>query len=247
MSVTNNLVALCDEVILGVDPNFEDDFNCFCGLCTPNPKVEIVHSKWQRTHENKGLEIAHQMDLLVTKAKNKGADWVVVLQADEFLHEKDFELIRSFCNYFQNSEVDGFSMDRLYFWKDLKTLRKDWEFPLVRIFKPGHYSFLAEDTDQAGMFSGRLKPGHSVTLPCKIYHYSRVGNPSNISKRVRNLDTFFHEEKVLVPEKELLDYDFKTRQYDNYNVVEKPPEVEGVFEEFEGTHPRDVLGLYENC
>lgn len=239
-AVVKNLVGLCDEVVVGVDPTYPEDRRVLDGV----PKVSIAPFRWHKDSSQSGREIALQMENVCTKAKHWGADWVVVLQADEFLHEKDFDLIRSFCNYYDNSEVDAFSLSRLYFWKDMDTLRKDWEFPLVRIFKPGKFSFLADNTDKAGMFSGRVQPGREMALPINIYHYSRVGNPSDISRRVRNLDTFFHPEENLVKPLELPDYDFLPRSYDNYCIVEAPPLVDGEFEEFWGEHPQVVKEHY---
>jgi len=47
---------------------------------------------------------------------------------------------------------------------------------------------------------------------------------------------------VLVPEASLPPYDFKGREYDNYNIKEPPPEKEVVVVDYEGTHP---LGIGE--
>jgi hypothetical protein len=120
-------------------------------------------------------------------------------------------------------------------------VRLDWQEALVRIFRPGTYSFLADNTDKAGMFSGQTVPGVEVGFDEHIYHYSRIGNPAIISKRIRNLDTFFHPEDDLVPVEELPAYDFDTRAYDNYSTTEAPPKVDAEFSKFEGTHPEGVL------
>lgn len=246
-AVVNSMSELCDKIIVGVDSRFPADYPL---LDVTNAgvwgKLVIQDRNWNDSNINAGSEIAHQMDQLVKSAREEyKADWVVVLQADEVLHEKDCDMIRSFCSRAPKG-TKGFSMERLYFWEDLKTVRQDWNADLIRVFRPSRFSFLAEGTDKAGMYAGALDTeGEVVSLPYKIYHYSRVGNASNISKRVRNLDGFFHEPETLVPVEELKDYDFVAREYDNYSIVEAPKEVEGKLVEFLGTHPAAICGVYE--
>ena len=144
-----------------------------------------------------------------------------------------------------DTSVAGMSTERLYFWKDLKTIRKDWNARLVRIFKPRYYSFLAENTDKSGMFSGKTKPGEELDLPYFIYHYSRVdSDPMKISRRVRNLDGFFHPEDSLLKEKDLPEYDFVLRPYDNFSKKGMPEEKEGEIYPFSGTHPAGIVEWY---
>lgn len=240
--VVHNLHRLCDEVILGLDPVFPADKKLVKGWELPN--LTVIDAPWDLENRSGGTEIALQMDKLVGVAKDKGADWVVVLQADELLHDKDFSMLRTFME--RKETVDGFSMERLYFWQDLKIIRKDWNAEMVRIFRPGTYSFLADGATKDGMTTGKISAGGEMKLPFKIYHYSRIGNPKTISKRIRNLDALFHPEENLIEEDKLPDYDFKTREFDNYSKNENPPEVEGVFETYTGTHPSSVKEYFNN-
>jgi len=140
--------------------------------------------------------------------------------------------------------VNGFSMERIYFWKDLNTVRTDWQADLVRLFKPGSYSFMAEGTDKSGMFSAAIIPGTELKLPYKIYHYSRVDSPEVISKRVRNLDGFFHTDEALIDFEALPDYDFVTRKFDNFSRAGQPEEVKRQVVKFDETHPPEVKEWY---
>lgn len=242
--VIDNLSRLCDNVIVGLDnrPEFSADWTMTHSLGLSN--VQIVDAPWDDSNRNDGSEIAIQMDNLVNIAKEQGSDWVVVMQADELLHDDDFPMLLAFMERNLYTEVTGFSMQRLYFWKDLDTVRTDWAANLVRIFKPGTYSFMADGTDKAGMFSAPVAPGSELALPYKIYHYSRVDAPDVISRRVRNLDALFHPEETLLSVEDLPDYDFTPREYDNFAKTGFPKEVEGLFEKFGGTHPVGVLDWY---
>lgn len=233
LPVVSNLSGLCDKVLVGVDPRFPDAASVEkLGLSN----VRVVEAGWDDSNIGAGSEIAIQMDRLVDLAAAEGADWVVVLQADETFHEKDFDMLRMFMKRSPHY-VTGFSTERLYFWKDLNTVRDDWAASMVRVFRPGTFSFLADGTDKAGMYAGPIKGGEVIGLPFKIYHYSRVGDPSSISKRVRNLDGFFHDPDTLLPEGELPDYDFNFRKWDNFSKVEEPPAAEGSTSSFSGNHP----------
>jgi len=241
--VVHSLQRMCDNVLVGVDPTFPLDRRSIemFGL----DDVEIVDSVWDRSCRGDGTEIALQMDKLVTKAAEQGSDWVVVVQADEMFHDDDFQPLRLFMERNLLTDVTGFSTERVYFWRDLNTIRADWNANLVRIFRPGTYSFLADNTSKDGMFSGQVRAGGEVKLPYKLYHYSRVDpNPELISRRVRNLDGFFHPEDTLVAEDALPAYDFVPREYDNYSIVETPPPVTGTLTVYTGTHPHGIKEWY---
>ena len=238
--VVHSLMRMCDDVIVGVDPEFPTDRKHLEEL-----GVQIVDSHWDRSNRNGGTEIAIQMDKLVGIAKDQGSDWVVVMQADEMFHDKDFTMLRTFMERAPLSTT-GFSTERLYFWKNLKTIRDDWNANLVRIFKPSAYSFLADGTSKDGMYSGQIAPGKEVELPYKIYHYSRVDlDPIIISKRIRNLDTFFHQDVELTTEDNLPAYDFKTRTHDNFSLSKQPTDVVGNLVPFIGAHPYFIEKWYE--
>lgn len=241
LPVVCNLSSLCDWVLVGVDPNFPADKNLIESIGLPN--VECVDSVWNKTVDN-GNEIALQMDKLVSLAGQQGSGWVVVLQADEMLNDEDFSLLRSTMEGAPASTI-GLSTERLYFWGSFDKVRQDWNAWLVRIFRTGYFSFMAENTDKGGMFSAPIKEGDIVEVPCKVHHYSRIGDAASISRRVRNLDTFFHAEENLLKEEELPEYDFKGREFDNFNKNNPPPEKELVIVDYNGTHPKGIMEWYE--
>jgi hypothetical protein len=242
--VVHSLMRMCDDVIVGVDPEFPLDRKTLESFDLENDGLQIVDAPWDRTNRNGGTEIAVQMDKLVDIAQEQGSGWVVVMQADELLHDDDFPMFKAFMQRYLDTPTNGFSMERIYFWKDLDTVREDWKADLVRVFKPGTYSFMAEGTDKSGMFSAAVKPGEEIKLPYKIYHYSRVDSPMVISKRVRNLDALFHPDEALIAVDDLPAYDFVTREYDNFAKAGLPTEVSGEVKPYKDTHPIGVREWY---
>ncbi len=240
LPVIANLSKLCDTVLVGLDPKHPQDFEAVKNFIDSGlPNVHVIEAAWNRENIDAGSEIAIQMDSLVNVAKLEGATWVVVPQADEMFLDADFDMLKLFMKRAAPDTI-GFSTERLYFWGGFDKIRKDWNATLVRIFRAGAFSFLADGTDKAGMYAGSLVPGNVVALPYKMYHYSRVGSAQEISNRVRNLDGLFHPAETLVAPEAVPEYDFKTRSFDNYAVTGLPPEIEGEVVEFTGNHPSGI-------
>ncbi len=88
-------------------------------------------------------------------------------------------------------------------------------------------------------------PSEIDNMEVRLYHYSRIGDPNIISKRVRNVDSFFHAEENLPQESELPPYDFTTREYDSYAFTENPKQTNSELLIYQGTHPLPFAELYQ--
>ena len=96
--------------------------------------------------------------------------------------------------------------------------------------------------------SSAPKVGRHVQSPVWMWHYVRMGDPMTIARRVRNLDTFYHDPATLIPEDQLQPYDFKPREFDNTSLVdsEKPREVARDFRTYKGKHPLPFVDRYSD-
>lgn len=224
-----SLRALCDEVVILVDPTSEDDT---VDRVRALPVDKVVLSVWNMDNHDghHNCEISVQTQKVCDEASG---DWIFSLQADEVLHEQDVDLWRNAITYMEQGRVGTFAtaleVCRLYFYGDLAQLRVDWSINMVRLFKRGCWK---PDVDGAMRFDPigeqrrwSYNPSNWMNDPSasllilsnpRIYHYSRVGDPQVIANRVRNLDGFFH-----TPDKiksgELDPYDFSTtRKLDTY-------------------------------
>ena len=73
-----------------------------------------------------------------------------------------------------------------------------------------------------------------------IYHYSRIGDPEVIARRILSLDKLFHGAEKLLKEEELKAYDFNTYNFDCMSKREVDvgrKKVEESFSRYTGTHP----------
>lgn len=239
-----SLARLCDETIIGVDPTSEDDTMKRVASLAPS---RIVESAWDMTNHrgHKGeSEIARQTAILCDEARG---DWIFSLQADELIHERDVATIRLLVDWASSTNVvTGLEFPRYYFW-GLDRMRENWTVSLLRLFKRGCW--------QPDGFSGAMQfvpvdnQARRVCDGAGIYHYSRVGDPRLIAQRVRNLDTFYHDPKLVADADSIAPYAFEPRKLDTYVIgyrAEPDPDAglvpfplhahpEGVLEHFGAT------------
>lgn len=229
-----SLRPLCDEVVVLVDPTSEDDTLERVKALSPD---RIVESAWDMTNHAGHVhgEIAKQTARACEAASG---DWILSLQADEVLHEGEVGLLREAMARAEREGRTGIEMKRLYFYGDLGHIRDDWTVWLLRLFRKGHWA--ADPVSGAMQFIAATEGERRMHGPARIYHYSRVGDPMEVARRVRNLDLFYHLPATVGEVEE--PYDFtKTRKLDTYvkgHVAEVDPAA--TLTPFTGTHPAGV-------
>jgi len=212
-----SLQALCDEVVVLVDPTSEDETIARIRKLSPD---RIVESAWDMSNHNghTNCEISVQTKKACAAATG---DWIFSLQADEVLHEAEREATIGAVRRADGAGITGLELERLYFYGSLSQYRADWTIWLLRLFKRGHWQ---PDVDGAMRFDPCGPNKFRGSIAPKIYHYSRVGDPQTIANRVRNLDTFFHAPSRVAPAAK--PYDFTTlRKLDTY-VVDRRVEID---------------------
>lgn len=217
-----SLRRLCDEVVVAVDPTSEDD--TLARVRALGIVDNIVESPWDMSnhggHEGRS-EIARQTSIALAQAS---CPWVMSLQADEVLHEKDVDSLRREINRADAGGIHGIELTRLYFYGGLTRYRSDWTLPLLRLFKVGHF---AADGFCGAMGFVPTGPQRIARTDACIYHYSRVGDPAIVAQRVRNLDTFYHAPEVVAAPEAVEAYDFgQLRKLDTHvigHVAEADP------------------------
>ena len=224
-------VAGLGEIVLSVDPTSEDSSVSYVHELSKEFNTKVIYSVWDLNNiSRKGVEIGRQTDIAVEACTG---EFIFSVQADEALHEKDFDLFRHCAS---QSIVDAYSMTRLNFFGNTETVRISWSVPIVRFFRKGTRTF--------GNGDGMNTEGTGVCENLDnvfIYHYSRIGDPKIISSRIRALDGLFHGAEKLIPEDELPEYDFSTYNFDCFHkdtVDVGRQRIEGnQFIKFTGAHP----------
>lgn len=237
--VVRSCIGLADEILISVDPTSEDDSVDFVhdlmleiNLVTKRDLVRYIEVPWNIQNISGGNELARQTDIAI---EHSFGDFVFCIQADEAVNSSHFSILRDEIAKLQKESLDALSMTRLYFYGGLKTIRVDWTLPIVRFFRRGTRKSVGDAFNTIG--------DDKKVVPSKvpIYHYSRIGDPELLSRRIRNLDSFYHNSVELLSEVELQPYDFSTYNFDcmhRANVDVGRREVnEEVLIPFYGKHP----------
>ncbi len=235
-----SLVPICDEVVLAYDPTTDDGTPELAIRLRDELGIVLFESPWDMNNMKKGLEIGHQSQVAMD-ACSPSTEWRLCVQQDEAFHEEDHSKIQELVRN-DLPGVTGFDFVRPYFFGNLHTIRRDWSVKITRLTKKGTHTY--DDFD--GQNCRPLNPlMHHADSGIWLYHYSRIGDPQLIAKRVRNVDSFFHAEDNLPEESELAPYDFSTREYDSYAFTENPKETHSELLTYQGTHPLPFAELYK--
>lgn len=228
-----SLRLFCDEVVVAVDPTSGD------GTVERVRALgvdRVVESVWDASNTVGGSEITKQTRVAYDASLG---DWVLSLQADEVLHERDVATVRSAVYSAERTGVDALEFFRIYFFGTLDRVRTNWSLWIARLARRGRWL-----PGNDGMV---LRPATSepkcIRLPrdAAIYHYSRIGDPAAIAERVRTLDMMFHPKDRVAASAP--PYDFGLRKLDTY-VVGAPQETDPIasVEHFDPSrHPAEAL------
>lgn len=233
------LRPICEEVVLAYDPTTSDGTRELALQLRDELDIVLFESPWDMSNMDRGFEIGHQSQVAMD-ACNRTIPWRLCVQQDEAFHEDDHSKIEDLVRG-ASSDTTGFDFIRPYFFGNLHTIRRDWTVKLTRLTRAGTHTYDGFDGQNCNPI-GAVK---HVDSNLWMYHYSRIGDPSLIAKRVRNLDSFFHAEHNLPSESELEPYDFTTREYDSYSFTEHPAKTNTQLLNYEGTHPAPFSKLYE--
>jgi len=227
-------------VVLAYDPTTDDGTHELALELRDELDIVLFESPWDMLNMKAGLEIGHQSQVAL-EACSPATEWRLCVQQDEAFHEDDHAKIRELVREAPPS-VNGFDFVRPYFYGNLRTIRRDWSVQLTRLTRKGTHTYDGFDGQNS---MPTVPPVHNPS-EVWMYHYSRMGDPALIAKRVRNVDTFFHPEENLPKESELPPYDFTTREYDSYAFTENPRETRSELLNYVGTHPLPFAELYQD-
>ncbi len=196
-----SVLDIVDEFVIALGDNDTDDQTRVLIEQINSDKIRIIDTVWDLETYPDGTEHAHQTDIAMRACCG---DWLIYLQADEVIHEKDLPLIHNNCRKYLDSDIDGFVFDYLHFWGDYNHyhLSHGWYKNEIRIIrnKSDIHSFISAQSfrripDFDG-FSYREKKGTEKLLckkiPVSIYHYGWVRPPELMNLKKKYIDTNHH-------------------------------------------------------
>ena len=190
-----SVLPIVDEFVIALGSGDADDTTEDEILKINSDKIKIIKTVWDIEKFPNGTEHAHQSN--IAKDACTG-DWLIYVQADELIHEKDHPTIVNACKrYLNDSEVEGFLFDYYHFYGDYDRYNHmhGWYPKEIRVIRnrPDIYSFISAQSfrripnfdglsyrEKAGTFKLKVK-----AIDAHIYHYGWVRPPRLMQKKSR--------------------------------------------------------------
>jgi hypothetical protein len=187
-------LPLVDEFVIALGDSDADDQARKLIEEINSDKIKIIDTVWDIKKYPRGMEHAHQTDI----AKNNcTGDWLIYLQADELIHEKDIPVIRKRCEeLLEDKEVEGLLFNYFHFWGDYEHYHysHSWYKHEVRIVRndPEIHSWESAQSfrriPEFDEINYRVQEGTNKLNVAKvdayIYHYGWVRPPHIMKKKL---------------------------------------------------------------
>jgi hypothetical protein len=200
---------LVDEYVIALGNNDEDDTTEDLINSIGSEKIKLIRTEWNSEKYPKNTEYAHQTD--IAKQYCTG-DWLLYLQCDEALHEKDHaELRMAMQTHLKNDKVEGFLFHFLHFWGDYehvhdshvwykKEIRIIRNHPSIHSWKDAQSFRLYESFEENNYKEYQRSEGtrklQVVQLNAQVYHYGFTRPPEIMSgKKKKTFATYHGAEK----------------------------------------------------
>lgn len=199
-------LPLVDEFVIAIGKGDPGDRTMEMVQSIASEKIKIIETEWDVNAFPYGTVHAQQTD--IAKSHCTG-DWLIYLQADEVLHEKDHADIKSACEkHLMDSSIQGFLFQYHHFWGDYEHVvcSHGWYNEEIRIIRnsPGIHSWQsAQSFRYIPNFDGksyRTKQGTQKLkvkkIKASVYHYGWVRPPEIMTVKMNALDKIHSHEMI---------------------------------------------------
>ena len=126
-----SILPLVDEFIVNIGRSSDETLELIKSL--DEPKIKLIETIWDEDMNKDGLVFSFQTNCALNACSG---DWAFYIQADEVIHENDYEKIqRAMHNNFGKRNILGLMFDFYHFWGDYITLNP-WTYRKeIRIIK----------------------------------------------------------------------------------------------------------------
>lgn len=200
-----SILPIVDEFVVAVGKGQQGDQTRELIESIGSPKIRIIDTVWDTEKFRHGSVHAQQTD--IAKESCKG-DWLIYLQADEVIHEKDHtEIVTACSKYHSDERVEGFVLNYLHFWGDFHHVHNShvWYDQEVRIIRnqPNIHSWVSAQSfrkyDDFHPSKYLSKEGthklNVLALKSEVFHYGWVRPPELMTKKINALDKIHSHEK----------------------------------------------------
>ena len=186
-----SLLPLVDHLIINVGISEDGTIEKIKELSSL--KIEVVEREWDLSMREGGKLLSYETNIALERCSG---DWGFYLQADEVLHENEYEIItHSMKKYLNNKRVEGLTFRYYHFegtYDFVNPFRYRKEIRIVRLDGD-----IASWGDAATF---RHRDGKKLVTErsgAHIYHYGWVRSPQEMLKRKREFEKLYHDDKYI--------------------------------------------------
>jgi hypothetical protein len=174
-----SVLPLCDEFWIGCGDS-EDATLEFCHtlVAESGGKVKVFETTWTRENQSGGFQLKKQTDEVLRRCAGK---WCLYIQADELMHEADFDSIRAAMEVATpRADIDGLLFDYLHFYGnyDYEIRGRNWYRREVRLFKNGRG--ISAYRDAQGFRGPEERKLRVLPSGGRVFHYGYVRTPKSL-------------------------------------------------------------------
>lgn len=201
-----SILPLCDEMIIAVGKS-EDDTLAYV-RSFDSPKIKIIETVWDDNLREGGKVLAVETNKALS-AVNENADWCFYIQADECLHEKYLDTVKSAMQHCLNKpEIEGllFSYRHFFATYDYVADSRDWYRNEIRVIRNNRGVSSFKDA-QGFRIDGRKL--NVCSIKAEIFHYGWVKHPKQQLEKLKQARKLWHNDEFLEKEYSgLSEFDF---------------------------------------
>jgi hypothetical protein len=221
-----SVLPLVDEMIVSVDKGDDNTLDIITQI--NDPKIKIIPSQWDMTKRSGGVVYAEETNK-VLDAVRPDSNWILYIQADEVLHEKDYpKILEAAKLYANNKKVKGLLFRYVHFYGtyDYIGSGRQWYNAEVRMIKndPSIRSY----KDAQGFRIGTTKIP-VVDVDAEVYHYGWVKSPEKMKKKMDTTIVYYSSDDEGIKRLRASELSYA---FDNF----------GKLDYYIGTHPEVMLG-----
>ncbi len=179
-----SLLPLVDELHVAVGDSDDDTLERVRAI--GSPKLRVFETVWDMSQREGGLVLSEQTNLALERCDG---DWCFYLQADEVLHEDDYDVIHdAMRRNLERTRVLGFWFDYLHFVADYRIRNALGYLSSVRIVRPGHGLRSIRDASKFGWSDTRplreKRPwSRAKRIGARIFTYGLVRSPQALAEK----------------------------------------------------------------
>lgn len=233
---------VCDEYIVNIGEDDEDTFQLLKRSLNSS-KLKILRPSWDDSVREKGLIFSRQTNHGLDQCTG---DWILYLQADEVVHERDLPLLKEIlARELANPNIEGFEMPFVHFYGRYDVIQdhpRKWHTKTIRIVRRKLLAGLAAPGAPEPLFRPEIRSWDdaagfrvvggprelmlkTILMPVTVYHYGWCRHPKYMYEKQRFLERYYHSDEWVAREYREVSPDTI------YNDL-------GHLAFFKGTHPR---------